>query len=366
MIGLNPDAIGELLDSRPRPGRGADDITVVASITRHQQCFAMLCYRRDQLWAYRLIMDFRQVDLNLLVAFDVLMSEQNVTAAARRLSVGQSAMSSTLSRLRALLDDPVLERRGRTMFPTPLAQSLVGPVREALTKFNSVLTEPPSFEPAQDHRSFTVMASDYASMAVLQPLLVALPTEAPHVELRIQPVSASFLDDLTADNVDLTIVPLAAADTITDSFEFQTLYTDPYVIAVDADNPLVSDGITLEQFSSLPYLASNDGNAPTIVETQLDRLGIPRRLDVTTGFGIAPFLLRDTPFVSVIPASLASTVAEGARLKLLTPPMPLEPITEVMVWAGRNHDDPSHRWLRERLADIASQRTWPGAAGTAR
>lgn len=311
-------------------------------------------------------MDLRQVDLNLLVAFDVLMSVQNVTAAARTLSVGQSAMSSTLARLRTLLDDPVLERRGRNMFPTPLAESLVVPVREALVRFNSVLTEPPDFDPAQDHRSFTVMASDYASMAVLQPLLVALPAEAPHIELRILPVSASFLDDLTADTVDLTIVPLAAVESLADSFDYRTLYTDPYVIAVDADNPHVSNEITLEQFSSLPYLASNDGRSPTLIETQLDRLGIPRRLDVTTGFGIAPFLLHDTPFVSIIPASLASTVAEGARLKLLTPPMQLEPITEVMVWEGRNDDDPSHVWLRERLVDIASGKTWPTMAGVER
>ena len=97
----------------------------------------------------------------------------------------------------------------------------------------------------------------------------------------------------------------------------------------------------------------------------MDRLGIPRRLDVTTGFGIAPFLLRDTPLVTILPTSLASTVAEGARLKLLTPPMPLEPITEAMMWADRNHDDPSHRWLRERLADIASRKTW-SMAGVAR
>ena len=39
-------------------------------------------------------------DLNLLVAFDVLMQEQNVTKAANRLNVTQSAMSASLKRLR--------------------------------------------------------------------------------------------------------------------------------------------------------------------------------------------------------------------------------------------------------------------------
>src|SRR6201988_3764761 len=277
-------------------------------------------------------MDLRQVDLNLLVAFDVRMSEENVTAAARRLSVGQSAMSSTLSRLRALLNDPVLERRGRTIFPSPLAEALVVPVREALSRFNSILTEPPVFDPERDRRSFTVMASEYAALAVLQPLLVELRNAAPHVELHIHPVSATFLHDMTADTVDLTIVPLAA-DSITDSFGYQTLYSDPYVIAVDAANPLVSSEITLEQVSWLPYLAGNNGNSPTPLRTQRDRLAIPRRWEGTTGFAIAPFLLRDTPLVTVLPASFASTVAEGARLKLLATPMALEPLGEAVVWA---------------------------------
>jgi DNA-binding transcriptional LysR family regulator len=50
--------------------------------------------------------DLNRVDLNLLVALDALVCERSVTQAARRLSVGQSAMSSTLGRLRKLFDDP--------------------------------------------------------------------------------------------------------------------------------------------------------------------------------------------------------------------------------------------------------------------
>ena len=66
--------------------------------------------------------DLRRVDLNLLVAFDALMSERSVTRAARQLNIGQSAMSSTLARLRKLLDDPVLVRNGRELVATPFAQ----------------------------------------------------------------------------------------------------------------------------------------------------------------------------------------------------------------------------------------------------
>lgn len=38
-------------------------------------------------------MNFNHLDLNLLIAFDALMAEKNVSKAAEKLFVGQSAMS---------------------------------------------------------------------------------------------------------------------------------------------------------------------------------------------------------------------------------------------------------------------------------
>jgi len=300
-------------------------------------------------------MDLRDVDLNLLVAFDALLSKRNVTAAARELSVGQSAMSSSLSRLRSLLDDPVLIRQGRAMVPSPLAESLIDPIHEALNDFRAVLQEPPRFNPREDRRTFTVMASEYAALAVLQPLLITLRQAAPHVELRIHPVSASFVDDLTTDAVDLVIVPSQVGPR-DPSLSRRELYRDPFVVAVDVANPLVGESISQAQLSSLPYLAGSSGHFDTLVESQLDQLGVERRLEVTTGFGIAPFLLRDTLLVTLLPESLARTIAEGARLKILPSPVSLTPITEAMVWTSRNDDDPGHAWLRDQLADVAERR----------
>jgi len=41
-------------------------------------------------------MDFHGIDLNLLAAFDALMSERSVTRAAARVRVSQPAMSAAL------------------------------------------------------------------------------------------------------------------------------------------------------------------------------------------------------------------------------------------------------------------------------
>jgi hypothetical protein len=54
--------------------------------------------------------DFHGFDLNLLVAFDALLSERNVTRAAARVGVSQPAMSAALSRLRKLFGNQLFLR----------------------------------------------------------------------------------------------------------------------------------------------------------------------------------------------------------------------------------------------------------------
>lgn len=81
-----------------------------------------------------------QVDLNLLVALDALLTERSVTRAAERLSLSQPAVSGTLARLRSLFEDELLVRDGRAMRPTPFAESLEAPLREALARVEETLT----------------------------------------------------------------------------------------------------------------------------------------------------------------------------------------------------------------------------------
>ena len=105
-------------------------------------------------------MNLKSVDLNLLVTLDALLAERNVTRAAERLSIGQPAASAALRRLRRVFGDPLLVRRGRVMELTPLAQTLIIPVRDVLQEIDGLLSVRPEFNPACDQCSFSVLASD--------------------------------------------------------------------------------------------------------------------------------------------------------------------------------------------------------------
>jgi len=105
-------------------------------------------------------MRYQRIDLNLLAALDALLAERNVTRAAERMHMTQSAMSGVLSRLRDYFEDPLLVPVGRSMQLTPRAESLIQPVRDIILQVDATLGVKPDFKPAEARRHFTAIASD--------------------------------------------------------------------------------------------------------------------------------------------------------------------------------------------------------------
>ena len=262
-------------------------------------------------------------------------------------------MSSTLGRLRRLFDDPLLTRDGRGLVATPLAEALADPVRELLTDVERVLAVGDVFDPATAERTFAIIANDYLTMTFLQPLIARLSTEAPGIRLRVFPTGDDFTEQLRRHRADLLVIPQEAFEDHAE-FHFRVLFHDRYLVAVDQDHPEVGDEITLEQFSTLPYLATSSGHLRSLAEMQLDFLGVPRNTEITAGFGMAPFLLKGTRLITLVHERLAHRIGAAAGIRLLEPPIPrLQPITEIMAWTGRTDRDPGHRWLRQTLLELA-------------
>lgn len=298
--------------------------------------------------------DLNQVDLNLLVALDALVDERSVTRAASRLCVGQPAMSATLARLRALFDDPILVRDGREMVPTPFALGIAKPVHEVLDDIRAILDRSRRFDPATAERDVAVVASDYVTMVFLTPFTARLAEEAPGVRLHVTPPTPELPAQLRSGVAELGIVPREAYPTY-DTMPHVELFTDRFVCAVDIDNAEVGDSITLDQFASLPYLAGSCGHQVSPAEAQLDALGVHRNVEMTTAYGLAPLLLAGTGMIALIHERLAEAVGARASLRLLDPPLPLEPIHEVLLWSGGTDTDPGLRWLRGRMMAVAAE-----------
>lgn len=294
----------------------------------------------------------RRLDLNLLLAFEALVAERSVTKAAKRMSVGQPAMSASLARLRSFFGDPILVRDGRSLVPTPRALELIASFEEALELIDSTLRASHGFDPRSSHRTFTVMASDYVLLLLLGPLVAELEVEAPNLRLIIRPVTADYAEQIRRPSLDLLILPEEAADLEASS---APLFSDRLVCAVAAHHPDVGERLTEEQFRTLPLVSHSAGFADPMIERRFREQGIDRATAIgTQSIVIQPLVLAGTRMMAVIPERLGRHFAGQAGIRLLDPPRPFDPLRLAMFWEPRAGRDPAQRWLRERVLQAAA------------
>jgi DNA-binding transcriptional LysR family regulator len=295
-----------------------------------------------------------RVDLNLLIALDALLHERNVTRAAARLRVGQPAMSASLARLRRVFSDPLLARTGRGFALTPLAQSLIQPLEAVLADVENMLTLRPGFDPAADVHSFTVISSDYITFILLRHLIPALNAEAPRIAIRIQPLSEDFQQVIERGEADILIAP-AEFDQRLHRLRHHRLFEERYVGVVWAGNPEVGEILTLEEFCRIPQLDSDPTQFGSVHANRLKQLGIHRNVEIVTqSFVMSPLLLRGTRLLAIVHERIALEMALVSGYRILELPLDLGTLAETMYWHPRMDSDPAHRWLRDRVATLAT------------
>jgi DNA-binding transcriptional LysR family regulator len=297
-------------------------------------------------------MNLRQVDLNLLVALDALLTERNVTRAGERLYLSQPAMSGILSRLRHLFGDELLVRVGRHLEPTAFAAELAGPVRECVQQIDDLLNIRRPFVPETESRSFLIAASDYVALLLLRELVKRLNAVAPNVSLRFIALETSVGDRLASGELDFAILPTE----LEPSFPSVPLFKDSWTCAVWSEHPSVGDRLTIEEFLALPHLGFNisDSEHVSLAEDHLARIGHVRRIVASTeSFATAPFLLSETSLVTLIPRRLGERLRQAADIKLIEPPFEVPDISERLTWNPRFTASPAHAWMRTQVVEAA-------------
>jgi DNA-binding transcriptional LysR family regulator len=300
-------------------------------------------------------MRFHHLDLNLLVALDTLLREQNITRAADCLNISQSAASGLLARLRDYFEDELLVAVGRRMMPTPLAQELSEPVRRVLLDIQSNIVHRPVFDPATCTRHFKIIASDFVTTALLAPMTQYLQQHAPHITLDILPTGNQYNALLSQGEVDFIIMP---DHYLSPDHPMALLFEDQYNCVLWCGNPLVGDNLSLDQYLQLGHVAVNfgDARAPSFDEAFARRFGKERRVEVTTSnFNTLPHLLIGTHRVAIMQARMSNLYAQFLPLKVLPMPISMPPLTEYIQWNRFLDNDPAHRWMRAAFHEVAER-----------
>jgi LysR family nod box-dependent transcriptional activator len=299
-------------------------------------------------------MRFNGLDLNLLLALQVLLEERNVTRAARRLNISQPAMSAALARLRDYFQDDILIAQGRQMLPTAQAQALAGPVRRMLGELDQLLTSTAVFDPATSQRTFRLVASDYITASLVGPLLQRLTVIAPKLRLEIMLPCEEAAQLVMEGQADLIITP---EDFMDPEHPAELLCEEQQVVVGWKENAALGGAISAVDFDRLGHVAVHVGSnrVPSFADRQLERMGSARRVEVTCGcFTVLPWLLCGTQRLAVMHERLALQMA--ALFPLALAPLPFEfPVMREMIQYHKAREaDEGLRWLRLQLTRQAA------------
>jgi DNA-binding transcriptional LysR family regulator len=294
-------------------------------------------------------MQLSRIDLNLFTVFDAIYREGGITPASKRLHLSQPAVSHALGRLREMLDDPLFERHGNEMTPTPLARMLAASIRDSLGNLEQMLHRAGKFEPASSPRRFTIAVREFQEISFLPDVVARLSREAPNVELSAVRIERRDMEDeLQSGELDVAIdvgLPVSA------DVRRELLSSEPLVVLARAEHPEIRGELDLAMYLALEHvLVTGRRRGGGYEDIALGRLGMSRRIRLRCQqHAAACKIVRQTDLLATMTRSQAELVNSGERNQILPFPADIPPMELFLYWHAHADADPAAQWLRALL-----------------
>lgn len=302
-------------------------------------------------------MELEDIDLNLLVVFNQLLTERKVSKVAENLGLGQPAVSNALARLRKLFDDELFLRTAHGMQPTPFAEQLAESIGYALGMIHSAVNARSSFDPATSQRSFSIGMTDIGEIYFLPQLMQRIQQIAPSVSISTVRNTAVHLGDaMEAGQIDLAIGLLPQLKA---GFFQRRLFEQRYVCLFREGHRLDRKRMREADFFAAEHLAIvSAGTGHGQVDAILDNHSPQRRVKLKVPHFVATgHILASTDLIATVPERLAERMAKPFGLKYLPHPVDLPRIAINLFWHAKYHKDPANQWLRNLVFELHADRT---------
>ncbi len=297
-------------------------------------------------------MDIRALDLNLLKAFDALMTERAVTRAAARIGLSQPAMSHALARLRGAFGDELFVRATTGMEPTARAREIAPLVSAAIEHITAALRLSAGFDPGTSTATFTAGMAEYAEIALVGPLAQAFARQAPGATLRLVPASGrGIVEQLEHGAIDVAVAHLGS---LPPHIQATVLLRDPFVVVARRGHPVAGQPMSLETYAAQNHcLVSPRGTTTGALDRVLVDFGLKRRVALLVATYLAvQAALANSDLIATLPRRVAEQIA--AHAAIVTTPLPIDFATSVSIaWHRRADADPAQSWFRALLSDAA-------------
>lgn len=294
----------------------------------------------------------REMDLNLLVVFQEVFRERQISAAARRLDLSQSAVSNALARLRRTFNDELFVRTSTGMQPTPLAEHLSEPIAAALASVTLALNRPEPFDPSASARQFTIAMTDVAEIYFMPPLIERCHAVAPQIRLAtVRPGGVDLKVEMEAGRIDVAI---GAFDKVSSALYQRRLFRQPYVSMFRAGHALGEGVPTLKAFLVAKHILVASLESPyDRINQMLEKAGVAEKNRYQVPhFTAVPYIVSSTDLVVTVPQKLAERAAGPFNLAYLRPPLRLPTLQTNIFWHRRYNEDEGNQWLRGLIGSL--------------
>lgn len=294
-------------------------------------------------------MNLNRIDLNLFAVFDAIYTSGSLTKAAEVLCITQPAVSNSLSRLRDLLDDPLFVRTGHKMVPTPVAQNVIGPARQALQLLRHSVQSCHQFEPLQAERNYSFSMIDVLEAGVLPRLTALLQKKAPGITLTSYPTSIQeVVSEMSSGQLDFYL----DGSTFTDPYlNKKKIANDRFVVVARKGHPELENGLTMETFLNAGHINITEKESKANrIDVALHKMGKKRKV-VLQGlhYMTVPAAIVKTDLLACLPFHFA----KHANLAIYEMPFEVPAIEYFLYWHVSANDDAAHSWMRQQITEEA-------------
>lgn len=292
--------------------------------------------------------DVDLLDLRLLRLFDAVHATGSITKAADALDLSQPTVSIGLAKLRRHFGDPLFVRTPDGMLPTPLADGLIGAVRDALQALRQVSEWRNAFEAASSSRTFVIAMTDASHVTLLPQLLAAAWEVAPGIRLDVTRIDDRLPGALQSGDIDLA---LGLVPGLESGFYQQQLFEQDWICLARQGHAQMAHGLSRRTYQAAGHIGVVYGTGQLLLEKALAAHGIERRIALRLpGFLGLSSILAGSDLIATLPRHIGTTLAERGGLAVHECPFAIDRFFVKQHWHGRYHNDPASRWLRSLCA----------------
>lgn len=300
--------------------------------------------------------DLRNIDLNLLLVFDVLYRTRNTTRAAEQLHLTQPAVSNALRRLRTMFDDVLFVKTATGMEPTPRADGVAALIDEGFASIRLAVQAGQKFDPATAVRTFRLYVSDIGQSVFIPALAAKLREVAPNIKIATQYLALETAQQLMKlGQLDLALGNFTGLHS---EFIQQKLFNETYVALVRRRHPKIGAKLTIEQFFSAEHVVYTPrAGSHARFEVELDAIAAKNGKSRNVALWLSHSLgidrvVASSDLIACVPSRIASALSHTKDVRPVALPVEITPVDISQFWHERCHRDDGHQWLRSLTFEL--------------